>query len=87
MVNFLNISNATASASSNLTSSDATDTLKQPSPAANKASLLNYNDSNKLNKLTSTQQHMLDILASGENNIQHLALLALQKAYVKQSDH
>ena len=70
--------------SSNLTSSDATDNLKQPSPAANKASLSKSNDSNKHNNLNGMKQHLLDILENGKHQIQTRALLALQKKH-KQS--
>ena len=77
MVKVNYISNATASASSNLSSSDTTNTLKQPSPAANKASLLKSNDSNTHRTLNGMKQHVLWILENGKHNIQHIALLAL----------
>ena len=59
MVKVNYISNATASASSNLSSSDTTNTLKQPSPAANKASLLKSKGFNKASDLKSLKKSSL----------------------------
>ena len=81
--NVKNISYATASASSTLTSSETTNSLKQTSPAANKAPLLKSKNANKRNDLNGLKNHVLDILESGKHKIQNRALLALQKIMSK----
>ena len=72
------IHNATASASSHVTSSCNTKILQQPPTPAITAYLLKSYDANKLSDLNGMQHHLLCLLDHNKHQIQTRAMLSLQ---------